>query len=202
MNLFGVGPLEIVVILVVALIFVGPERLPRLAADLARTIREIRKYTGSLAAEFQEVVKDVEKQTDAERGVWKDVSEGIGGATKQVTEAVRTVRHDVNTALADTSPPTNGAATSGATTAPEDRSLDLPADAPSTRNDRSSDLSAEPPASRDGSENPSPVAGASATPVNGAAPRPAAWVEIPDPDADETAPATPEQPSAPAGSAP
>jgi sec-independent protein translocase protein TatB len=115
MNLFGVGPLELVVILVVALIFVGPDRLPRLAADIARTIREIRKYTGSLAAEFQEVVKDVEKQTESERGLWKDVTEGIGGATKQVTDAVRTVRQDVNTALADPAP---APATNGAT-APE-----------------------------------------------------------------------------------
>lgn len=116
MNLFGVGPLELVVILVVALIFVGPDRLPRLAADIARTIREIRKYTGSLAAEFQEVVKDVEKQTESERGIWKDVTEGIGGATKQVTEAVRTVRTDVNAALAETAPPAANGATAPATT--------------------------------------------------------------------------------------
>lgn len=98
MNFFGVGPLELVLILIVALVFVGPERLPRLAADLARTIREIRKYTGSLAAEFQEVVNDVDRQTQNERTVWKDVSEGIGGATQQVTEAMRGVRQDLRDA--------------------------------------------------------------------------------------------------------
>jgi sec-independent protein translocase protein TatB len=133
MNLFGVGPLELVVILVVALIFVGPDRLPRLAADIARTIREIRKYTGSLAAEFQEVVKDVEKQTESERGLWKDVTEGIGGATKQVTDAVRTVRTDVNTALAETppAPATNGATTPTAAPAPTNGATNG-ASAPST----------------------------------------------------------------------
>ena len=70
MNVFGVGPLELIVILVVMLIFVGPERLPRMAADLARTIREIRKYTASFAAEFNDVIKEFEKETEAERTEW------------------------------------------------------------------------------------------------------------------------------------
>lgn len=109
MNVFGVGPLELAVILIVALVFVGPDRLPRLAADLARTLREIRKYTSGLAAEFNEVIKDVEKETAGEKNVWKEVSEGIGGATQQVTEAIRGVRQDI--LKADTpaaAPPTQG----------------------------------------------------------------------------------------------
>ena len=85
MNVFGVGPLELVVVIVVALIFVGPERLPRLAADLARTIREVRKYTGSIAAEFNEVVKDIEKETEAERTEWKDIGRGLSDASKSVS---------------------------------------------------------------------------------------------------------------------
>jgi sec-independent protein translocase protein TatB len=109
MNVFGVGPLEMIVILLVGLIFVGPERLPRLAADIARTIREIRKYTGSLAAEFNDVIKDVEKETAGEKTIWKEVSEGIGGATQQMTEAVRTVRKDLNAANATSPPSANGA---------------------------------------------------------------------------------------------
>lgn len=92
MNLFGVGPAELIVVLIVALVFVGPERLPRLAADLARTIREIRKYTGALQAEFTEYVKEVEKETAGERNEWKQIEEGIGSATQSVTEALRSAR--------------------------------------------------------------------------------------------------------------
>jgi sec-independent protein translocase protein TatB len=94
MNFFGVGPAELVVILVVALVFVGPERLPRLAADLARTIREIRKYTGSLAAEFNEVIQDFEKETVGDRSQWAEIGEGLTGATRSVTEAIRGARAD------------------------------------------------------------------------------------------------------------
>lgn len=115
MNVFGVGPLELIVVLIVALVFVGPDRLPKLAADLARTIREIRKYTGGLAAEFNEVIKDVEKETAGEKGLWKEVSEGIGGATQQVTEAVRGARQELFKAeeaasTAGTPPPVTPAA--------------------------------------------------------------------------------------------
>ena len=95
MNVLGVGPMELIVILVVALVFVGPERLPKLAADIARTIREIRKYTGSLAAEFNEVIQDFEKDTAGEKSAWKEIQTGITGATQSVTEAVRDIRAEV-----------------------------------------------------------------------------------------------------------
>lgn len=94
MEFLGVGPAELIVILVVALVFVGPERLPKLAADIARTIREIRKYTGSLAAEFNEVIQDFEKDTAGEKSAWKEIGEGLTGAAKSVTEAVRDARSE------------------------------------------------------------------------------------------------------------
>ncbi len=89
MNFLGVGPLEFLVIIIVALIFVGPERLPRLAADVARTIRELRKYTTAIADEFGEVMKDFEKDTEGERGELTKLSETLTGATKSVTETIR-----------------------------------------------------------------------------------------------------------------
>jgi len=110
MNLFGVGPAEVVVILIIALIFVGPERLPRLAADIARTIREIRKYTGSIAAEFNEVLQDFERETAQDRGQWKEIGEGLTGATKSVTEAFRGARADLDAAAAPLASPTPPAA--------------------------------------------------------------------------------------------
>lgn len=120
MNVLGVGPAELVVILVVALIFVGPERLPKLAADIARTIREIRKYTGSIAAELTEVLQDFEKETAEDRSQWKEIGEGLTGATKSVTDALRGARADAEAAVptpvapagapAEPGPSANGAA--------------------------------------------------------------------------------------------
>jgi len=47
--MFGLGFLEIAVILVVALLLLGPERLPKVAGQLARALRDIR----SAASDFQ-----------------------------------------------------------------------------------------------------------------------------------------------------
>ena len=122
MNFLGVGPAELIVILVVALVFVGPDRLPRLAADLARTIREIRKYTGSIAAEFSDVIQDFEKESAGARSQWKEIGEGLTGATKSVTDAIRAARSDAEGAT----PPSSAASVNGDQTEPEWREIPDP----------------------------------------------------------------------------
>jgi len=113
MSFLGIGPAELLVIMVIALLVVGPERLPRLAADLARTIREIRKYTASVAAEFNEVLQDLEKETERERAEWKEIGEGLSSAGASVDEALQGAADAANTA--NTPPPSgNGAAPSPA----------------------------------------------------------------------------------------
>lgn len=144
MEFLGVGPAELILILVVALIFVGPERLPRLAADIARTIREIRKYTGSIAAEFTEVLEEFEKDTAGDRSQWKEIGQGLTDATKSVTDALKQAHADAATAgsaaqaaPADTSPASGGeangspmAAPTPAPAAPSDATTPAPADIP------------------------------------------------------------------------
>ena len=39
----GIGPLEIIIVLVVALIVLGPKRLPEMARNLGRGVREFRQ---------------------------------------------------------------------------------------------------------------------------------------------------------------
>ena len=46
--MFGFGAMEIMVILLVALIVVGPKKLPDLAKSLGKGLREIRKATDEL----------------------------------------------------------------------------------------------------------------------------------------------------------
>jgi len=115
MNFMGIGPAEIIVILVVALVVVGPERLPRLAADIARTIRELRKYTSSITAEFTDVIHDFEKETEGERSQWKEIGEGLTSATRSVTDALRSARDDADPAAA---PPSSAPALPESTNGP------------------------------------------------------------------------------------
>jgi sec-independent protein translocase protein TatA len=49
MSLPSIGPLELIIILAIALLIVGPKRLPEMGNAFGRTIREFRKATTDVA---------------------------------------------------------------------------------------------------------------------------------------------------------
>jgi len=55
----SVGATEVLVIMLLALVVLGPERLPQAARTMGRWVAELRKLTGSLQAEVQDVVDEV-----------------------------------------------------------------------------------------------------------------------------------------------
>ena len=48
----SIGPLEIFVIAAVALIFLGPEKLPDVARNIARFMTQVRRMASEVKAEF------------------------------------------------------------------------------------------------------------------------------------------------------
>ena len=54
---FNIGPLELIVVLIIALIVFGPKRLPELGRSLGRGIREFR---GSVSGDSNEDEEDEE----------------------------------------------------------------------------------------------------------------------------------------------
>jgi len=65
--MFNVGPGEILLISVVALLLLGPDKLPELARGLGRAFREFRKHTdevrGMVEREFYRMDQDVLQET-------------------------------------------------------------------------------------------------------------------------------------------
>jgi Tat protein translocase TatB subunit len=51
LSIFGMGPFEVLLILALALVVFGPDRLPELARQVGRTVMEIRRVTSDLTAE-------------------------------------------------------------------------------------------------------------------------------------------------------
>jgi Tat protein translocase TatB subunit len=49
----SIGPLEILVVAVVALIVFGPERLPEIAKTIGRTASNLRRMAGEVREEFE-----------------------------------------------------------------------------------------------------------------------------------------------------
>ena len=59
--MFGIGIQEMLIILVVALIFFGPKRLPDLAKSLGKGLAEFRKASDEVRKGIEEAVKEGEE---------------------------------------------------------------------------------------------------------------------------------------------
>jgi len=99
----SIGAPEILVILVLALLVLGPERLPQAARTLGRWVGELRRLTGSLQAEVQGVVDEV----------MRPANETATGATDAFTSTFAT--SDAGTTGAATT--AEGSTTAAASTA-------------------------------------------------------------------------------------
>jgi len=90
LPMFGIGMPELILIAVVALIVLGPKRLPDLAKSMGRALREFKKATSELKetlqvdSEFSEVKKAF---TEFESDVNKTIQTEAGGADKPAVSA-------------------------------------------------------------------------------------------------------------------
>lgn len=88
--MFGIGMPELILIAVVALIVLGPKKLPDLAKSMGRAVREFKKATSELKetlqvdSEFSEVKKAF---TEFESDVNKTIQTGAGGADTPAVSA-------------------------------------------------------------------------------------------------------------------
>ena len=69
MNFLGMGPLELLVILALALIVFGPEKLPEIGGQIGRALRDFRRTTSELSEEFHRSLQlEVEERRTGSRG--------------------------------------------------------------------------------------------------------------------------------------
>lgn len=90
MNFIGIGYGEILIIIVAGLIIFGPQRLPEVAGQAARWIRDAKKMMTEMTGEFER---------SAGMKEFKDAIEGeIKGVKKELEEAGLSVKKDLNAA--------------------------------------------------------------------------------------------------------
>jgi Tat protein translocase TatB subunit len=85
MNIFSnLGITELIIILLLALIVVGPERLPELGRKLGKTLRDVRRayenLTRDLGPEFttiQETTQELRESLDSVRSIPKDMVQSV-----------------------------------------------------------------------------------------------------------------------------
>ena len=103
--MFGIGMPEMILILAIALIVIGPKKLPDLAKSLGRAMNEFKKAT-----------REIKESMDID-GDLKDVKQSFDELNKDVKDAV-----DINPLKSAKAEP------SSSWDAPEEKSTDTPPD--------------------------------------------------------------------------
>ena len=61
MSFFGIGPLEMGMILVIAILVFGPKKLPEIGKSLGKTIRGFQEASREFEAEFKREAEQIEQ---------------------------------------------------------------------------------------------------------------------------------------------
>lgn len=101
MDFLGIGLPELAVILILALIVVGPKRLPETAAQIARTIREVKRYSSSMTRELNTVVKDLEREYEEVKGEMKGVASELSETSQSISRELMGATEDAQKQLKD-----------------------------------------------------------------------------------------------------
>jgi len=72
MEFLGMGWFEILIVALVALIVLGPERLPTYARNIGKFVRQFRKITSGVSKEISKAM-DMDETDEAEEGIKKDL---------------------------------------------------------------------------------------------------------------------------------
>lgn len=68
MEFLGIGYQEVLLILVLMLVVVGPERLPGMAYQIGRAVRQMQQYARAVRSEFNEEITYLEEQYKTVKG--------------------------------------------------------------------------------------------------------------------------------------
>ena len=88
--LFAIGPIELMVVVVGAVVIIGPKKLPKAMKQLGRFFVHARRMTGDVRQSFDSVIRDAETEIRSEE-------------VQKTRELIEQARSEVNDSLSDES---------------------------------------------------------------------------------------------------
>lgn len=145
--MFDIGASEIFVIGVVALIVIGPERLPRVAKTVGHLFGRLQRYVSEVKAdinreiELEELRKFKATMQDAARSIEQSVTSQVNYIDSEVKQAGAEVQKQVESAVAPVTgiqlmPPATPVSETAAASAPEAKPAESIPGAPVLQSDK------------------------------------------------------------------
>jgi sec-independent protein translocase protein TatB len=114
MGFLGLGAPEMLIIAVIALVIFGPNRLPEVAGQLGKVVRDIRRMTTELTSELEKNadLKDIKDAVQKELGgIQTQVNAATAAVNKEVKGATNAINAATNTTVSPAKPTTTTTAT-------------------------------------------------------------------------------------------
>ncbi|MDQ3232778.1 MAG: Sec-independent protein translocase protein TatB, partial [Pseudobdellovibrionaceae bacterium] len=65
--MFGIGPMELIVVAIVAMLFIGPDKLPDLMRKFGKIFVQVRRQANEVKSSFNDVIHEAERDFELER---------------------------------------------------------------------------------------------------------------------------------------
>lgn len=118
--MFGIGTGELLLLLVIALLVLGPERMPKLARDVGKTMADLRKTSDELRTEFL----NADKALNAEKLLDVAARQAEAAAPPAAAPEIPAPPADVSPAAPPSAPPDAGATQAEVVTEPDETAFD------------------------------------------------------------------------------
>ncbi len=98
--MFDIAFSEIVVIAVVALVVIGPERLPKVAKTLGHMFGRLQRYVNDVKADISREMEldELRKLQSEVQSAARDLESSISGAAREMESGVRSIESQLNEA--------------------------------------------------------------------------------------------------------
>ena len=110
--MFDIGFSELFIVAVVALIVIGPEKLPKAARTLGHLFGRLQRYVNDVKADINREMEldELRKLRQEVQSAARDIETSVTAAGREVESSVRAVETELNAAAGDAAAPASPAA--------------------------------------------------------------------------------------------
>ena len=84
MEIFGVGPFELLLVVIIAFVVLGPERIPSVMRQLGRAVRQLREMTQQMTKDYGSDLREITDEVSALQNELRSVQRDLGAMARDM----------------------------------------------------------------------------------------------------------------------